>query len=113
MGVLAAPHQAFWAGRDSAWQLDAMNAAYSLAPSTDGSWRQLKRPWYELWLETAALGQIDCSRAYPGGFMTRKSGNDKVLPGTGETYFRIQTWEELLVRMGLKGAGGDGLCRPR
>jgi hypothetical protein len=93
------PHHAAAWGRGQAWIWFAMSGAYSVA---NDAWRQLKLPYFQMLADTAELVQIDCNPVYDGGLLTKKSGNSKILPGTNETYWRIQQWEEMLILNSLR-----------
>lgn len=60
--VAAHPHQGLSLGRDQAWGIDAMCAAYSIAPP---SWRSQRLDWFR------RVGQLMVDAAMPSGLIQR------------------------------------------
>jgi len=60
--VLARPHQGLPLGRDQAWGIDAMSAAYSVA---DPAWRALHRDWF------TRVSNLFLDAAMPNGLVQR------------------------------------------
>ncbi len=75
------PHQGAWLGREQAWGIDAMCAAYAIA---DEGWRGAHREWF------ARLAKVLDDVAMPSGIIQRNS-NPKVLGHPG--YDATQTFE--------------------
>jgi hypothetical protein len=75
------PHQGAWLGREQAWGIDAMCAAYAIA---DEPWRAGHREWF------ARVAKMFEDVAMPSGILQRNS-NPKVLGHPG--YDATQTFE--------------------
>jgi len=111
---MSAPGQGSAIGRGQGWIVDAMVSAYSVASP---AWRQLKRPWFEMFADAVAATQ-NASCQYSnnpnnpsavGGPLSAKRSNDHLLvkllnpPAPWTSGFAdgelmaSQTWEEMVV----------------
>lgn len=84
------PHQGLCLGRDLAWGLDSMAAAYSVASP---AWRERNRAWFERFSDVLLAG------ALPSGVIQR-SLNPRVLGD--DRYTVTQTFETLFLLHGMR-----------
>lgn len=79
------PHQGLWIGREDAWGVDAMCAAYSVASE---EWRERNRAWFD------RVSQLWLDGSLPNGLIQRFV-NERVLGNT--RYAVAQTFEHFFL----------------